>query len=49
MKQGRNEPCPCNCGNKYKRCRMNSISKQHASMLDDIEQVAAMNPTLSLE
>ena len=23
--------------------------KQHASMLDDIEQVAAMNPNLSLE
>ena len=49
MKPGRNEPCPCGSGNKYKRCCMNSISKQHASMLDDIEQVAAMNPNLSLE
>jgi len=28
---------------------MNSISKQHASMLDDIEQVAAMSPNLFLE
>jgi len=49
MKLGRNEACPCGSGKKYKRCCMNSISKQHASMLDDIEQVAAMNPNLSLE
>ncbi|OEE76398.1 YecA family protein [Vibrio genomosp. F6] len=49
MKPGRNEPCPCGSGKKYKRCCMNSISKQHASMLDDIEQVATMNPNLSLE
>lgn len=49
MKPGRNEPCPCGSGKKYKRCCINSIAKQHASMLDDIEQVAAMNPHLSLE
>ncbi|MEZ9590262.1 YecA family protein [Vibrio breoganii] len=49
MKPGRNEPCPCGSGKKYKRCCMDSISKQHASMLDDIKQVAAMNPNLSLE
>jgi hypothetical protein len=28
---------------------MDSVSIQHASMLDDIEQVAAMNPNLSLD
>jgi hypothetical protein len=28
---------------------MNSVSKQHASMQDDIEQVVAMNPDLSLD
>ncbi|MEZ8104192.1 YecA family protein [Vibrio cortegadensis] len=49
MKPGRNEPCPCGSGKKYKRCCMNSISKQHAALLDDIEQVAAMNPNLSIE
>ena len=49
MKPGRNDPCPCGSGKKYKRCCMNSVSKQHASMLDDIEQVAAMNPNLSLD
>lgn len=49
MKPGRNELGHCGSGKKYKRCCMNSISKQHASMLDDIEQVAAMNPNLSLE
>ena len=49
MKPGRNEPCSCGSGKKYKRCCMDSISKQHASMLDDIEQVTVMNPNLSLE
>ncbi|MDB2387381.1 SEC-C domain-containing protein [Shewanella sp.] len=49
MKLGRNEPCPCGSGKKYKRCCMSSTAKQHASMLDDIEQIAAMNPNLSIE
>ncbi|WP_261816216.1 YecA family protein [Vibrio gallicus] len=49
MKPGRNELCPCSSGKKYKHCCMNSISKQHVSMLDDIKQVAAMNPNLSIE
>ncbi len=49
MKLGRNDICPCGSTKKYKRCCMSSISKQHASMLDDIEQVAVMNPNLSLE
>ncbi|MEZ8223566.1 YecA family protein [Vibrio splendidus] len=49
MKPGRNEPCLCGSGRKYKRCCMNTISKQHASLLDDIEQVAAMNPNLSIK
>lgn len=49
MKPGRNEPCPCGSGKKYKRCCMNTISKQHTSMMDDIEQAVAMNPNLSLE
>ncbi len=49
MKPGRNEPCPCGSGKKYKRCCMNSVSKQHVSMVDDIEHVVAMNPNLSLD
>lgn len=49
MKSVRNDPCPCGSGKKYQDCCMNSASKQHASMLDDIEQVAAMNPNLSLD
>lgn len=49
MKPGRNEPCPCGSGKKHKRCDISSMSKQYASMLDDIEQVAAMNPNLSIE
>ncbi|MGF1762511.1 YecA family protein [Aliivibrio kagoshimensis] len=49
MKPGRNELCPCGSGKKYKRCCMSSASKQQTFMLDDIEQVVAMNPNLSLE
>ncbi|WP_411747002.1 YecA family protein [Reinekea sp.] len=51
MKLGRNEPCPCGSGNKYKRCCMNkdSASAQLTSVFDDIEQAAAMTPDLSLE
>lgn len=49
MKPGRNDPCPCGSGNKYKRCCMDSISKQHAEVFDEIEQTVAMNPNLTLD
>jgi len=49
MKPGRNDPCPCGSGKKYKRCCMNSVSKQHAEVLDDVESMVAMNPNLSIE
>ncbi|WP_344800785.1 SEC-C domain-containing protein [Litoribacillus peritrichatus] len=49
MKPGRNDPCPCGSGKKYKRCCMDSISKQHAEIFDDIEQTVAMNPNLTLD
>ena len=49
MKLGRNDPCPCGSGKKYKRCCMSSASKQHAEILDDVEQMAAMNPNLTLD
>ncbi|MBL4630419.1 MAG: SEC-C domain-containing protein [Paraglaciecola sp.] len=47
MKLGRNDPCPCGSGKKYKRCCMNNISKQHAELLDNVEQIVAMNPSLT--
>lgn len=49
MKIGRNDPCPCGSGNKYKRCCMDAISKQHAEIFDDIAQTVAMSPGLNLE
>ncbi len=49
MKTGRNDLCPCDSGKKFKRCCMEDISKQHAAIIDDIEKIAAMNPTLSLD
>jgi hypothetical protein len=47
MKIGRNDLCPCGSGKKYKHCCMDDLSKQHAALVDDIEQVVAMNPNLS--
>ena len=49
MKIKRNEPCPCASGKKYKHCCMNSSSKQQGAVIDDIQQIALMNPNLSLE
>ncbi|WP_426578297.1 YecA family protein [Xenorhabdus stockiae] len=49
MKVGRNDPCPCGSEKKYKRCCMDSVSKQRAEVLDDIAQVAAINPNLTLD
>lgn len=49
MKPGRNDPCPCGSGKKYKRCCMDSISKQHAEVFDDFAQTVAMNPNLTLD
>lgn len=49
MKIGRNDPCPCGSGKKYKRCCMDSVSKQTTGIQDEIAQVVAMNPNLSLD
>lgn len=49
MKIDRNDPCHCGSGKKYKRCCMDSISKQHAQVFDDAEAMLAMNPNLSLD
>ncbi len=49
MKLGRNDPCPCNSGKKYKRCCMDSTSKQHSEVFDEIAQTIATNPDLSLD
>jgi len=47
MKIGRNDPCHCGSGKKFKRCCMDSTSKQHAQVMDDVESMLAMNPNLS--
>ncbi|WP_418357923.1 YecA family protein [Shewanella basaltis] len=49
MKLGRNDPCHCGSGKKFKRCCMNSVAKQHAQVFDDVEAMLAMNPKLSLD
>ncbi|AAV82454.1 UNVERIFIED_ORG: SEC-C motif-containing protein [Idiomarina abyssalis] len=48
-KIGRNEPCPCGSGKKYKRCCMSGVGKQQADFVDSIEQMLAMNPDLSMD
>src|SRR5690554_91510 len=50
MKLGRNDPCHCGSGKKFKRCCVSSVSRQHAQVLDDdVEAMLAMNPNLSLD
>lgn len=49
MNLGRNDPCLCGSGKKYKRCCMDNVSKQHADVSDSIAQTVAMNPHLSLD
>ncbi|WP_217541447.1 YecA family protein [Vibrio metschnikovii] len=49
MKLGRNDPCHCGSGKKFKRCCMSSVSKQHAQVFDDVEAMLAMNPNLSID
>lgn len=49
MKLGRNDPCHCGSGKKFKRCCMNSASKQHVQVFDDVEAMLTMNPNLSLD
>ncbi|GAA5132905.1 YecA family protein [Thalassotalea piscium] len=49
MKLGRNDPCHCGSGKKFKRCCMNNASKQHAQVFDDAQAMLAMNPNLTLD
>lgn len=49
MKTSRNDPCPCGSGKKFKRCCMDSASKQSAEIFEDISQITAMNPNLTLD
>jgi hypothetical protein len=47
MKLGRNDPCSCGSGKKFKRCCMDNVSKQQAAVLDDFSNILAMNPNLT--
>lgn len=49
MKPGRNDPCHCGSGKKFKRCCMNGVAKLHAQVFEDVEAMLAMNPNLSLD
>jgi hypothetical protein len=49
MKLGRNDPCHCGSGKKYKHCCIEETSKQHAEIFDEFAQSIAMNPHLTLD
>ncbi|WP_275540783.1 SEC-C metal-binding domain-containing protein [Aliidiomarina iranensis] len=46
---GRNDPCSCGSGKKFKKCCMNSVGKQTNEIRDALEQTLAMNPNLSID
>ena len=49
MKPGRNDPCPCGSGKKYKQCCLGKALNKPLDIVDDIEQILAMNPNLTLD
>ncbi|PIE20555.1 MAG: SecC motif-containing protein [Neptuniibacter caesariensis] len=49
MKLGRNDPCHCGSGKKYKRCCLNNVARQHDLIADEIEAMMTMNPDLTLD
>ena len=49
MKLGRNDPCHCGSGKKYKHCCIDKVAKQHAQIADEAEAILAMNPELSID
>lgn len=34
---GRNEPCPCGSGLKFKKCCINKLTPSRQALLDDLE------------
>ena len=49
MKIGRNDPCPCGSGKKYKHCCIDNAPKHQAQLIEGLEQALAMNPNLNLD
>ncbi len=49
MKVGRNDPCPCESGEKYKHCCIHTASEQHLALRDELVAVLAMNPDLNFD
>lgn len=43
LKTGRNEPCPCGSGKKYKKCHMEADEKTQSEALAKVNEEAAKN------
>lgn len=49
MKTGRNDPCPCGSGKKYKQCCIGVGQQAGSALADGMAQTLAMNPNLSVD
>jgi len=49
MKVGRNEPCPCGSGKKYKHCCHDAAQLQVANINSELNHILAMDPSMSLD
>lgn len=49
MKNGRNDPCPCGSGKKYKQCCIGVGQQAGSALADGMAQTLAMSPNLSLD
>lgn len=49
MKLGRNDPCHCGSGKKYKHCCLHSVSNQQNQIMAEVDALLAMNPNLTID
>lgn len=49
MKIGRNQPCPCGSGKKYKHCCYDAAQQQAAEMNSELAHILATNPSLTMD
>ena len=49
MKIGRNQPCPCGSGKKYKHCCYDAAQQQSVEMNSELAHILATNPSLTMD
>lgn len=48
-KPGRNDPCPCGSGRKYKQCCLNTAADVSLDLQAELQRILLMNPNLTID